>query len=60
MPMTVLFPYGLEEVQNPYSINLFYWHITTAELVNKNTLDPTLTFENEFLLPNTFRIWSIG
>lgn len=49
-------PHGLERVENPYSINLFYCHITTAKLVNKHTLDPALALENEFLLLNTFRL----
>lgn len=30
--------------------------MTIAKLVNKNIVDPTLALENEFLLPNTFRL----
>lgn len=49
-------PHGLERVENPYSINLFYYHITTAKLINKNTLDPALAFKTEFLPHNAFRL----
>lgn len=55
-PWHFYIPHGLERVENPYSINLFYYHITTAKLINKNTLDPALAFKNEFLLHNTFRL----
>lgn len=48
---------GLEGVESLCSINYFYCHITTAKLVNKNTVNPTLAFKNEFLLSNTYRVF---
>lgn len=57
---TAVLHYELEGIENPYSINAFYCHITSGKLVNKNTLDSTLPFKNECLLPNILEFLSIG